>query len=85
MSNLVVRLKSRLAQCQLAVEAAYQVINRAERLAKKEKSVIPQHQMDLMMAEVKFCKDAVHSVEASLAGASKYPPLTFNRRQTDGI
>ncbi len=75
MSNLVSRLKNELTTRQLAVSAAYQVINRAERLAKKEKTMIPPFQMEKMMDEVKYCRDQVFSVEASLAGASKFPPL----------
>ncbi len=76
MSHLVTRLKSELATRKLAVEAAYQVINRAERIAKKEKTTIPSFQMEQMMDEVRYCRDQVFSVEASLAGASKFPPLS---------
>ncbi len=76
MSNLVSRLKNELTTRQLAVAAANQVINRAERIAKKEKTTIPAFQMEQMMDEVRFRRDQVFSVEASLAGASKYPPLS---------
>ncbi len=77
--SLVSRLKSELATRQLAVEAAHQVITRAERAAKKDKSSIPAFQMEQMMDEVRFRRDQVYSVEASLAGATKYPPLSLSR------
>ncbi len=79
MNNLVSRLKAELASRELAVEAAYQVINRAERIAKKEKSVVPPFQMEQMVEEVRYCRNQVASVEASLAGASKFPPLSVSR------
>lgn len=75
MSNLVSRLKTRHAQCQLAVAAAYQEIARQEKIAKKDKTVIPPFQMEKLVAEVTYCKNEMYSVEASIAGASKYPPL----------
>lgn len=79
MSNLASRLKTRLAQANLAVAAARQEISRQERIAKKDKSVVPPYQMEKLMAEVNYCRDEVASVEASLAGVSKYPPIAFSR------
>jgi len=79
MSSLVSRLKSELANRQLAVEAAYKEINRQEKIAKRDKTTIPPFQMEQMMNEVRFCRNQVQAVEASLAGASKYPPLSFSR------
>ena len=75
MSNLVARLQHRQMQCQLAVSAAYQEINRQERIAKKDKATIPGVMMEKLVAEVKYCKAELASVEASLGAASKYPPL----------
>ncbi len=76
MSNLANRVKTELVTRQLAVEAACQVITRAERLAKKDKSIIPPFQMEQMASEVRFCRDQVKSAEISLAAVNKYPPLT---------
>lgn len=75
MNYLVSRLKTRHAQCQLAVAAAYQEIARQEKIAKKDKTVIPPFQMERLVAEVTYCKNEMYSVEASIAGASKYPPI----------
>ncbi len=76
--NIVNRLKNRLELCNLAVSDAYKAIDRAERIAKKDKSVVPPFQMEKLVAEVRYCKDQVISVEASLAGVSKYPPIGMN-------
>ncbi len=75
MNNLLFRLNSELLTRQLAVSAAKDAIARAERIGKKDKQPVPPFQMEKLVAEVRYCRDQVASVEASIAGATKYPPL----------
>lgn len=73
--TLVDRLRTRLAQCRIGVSVAYKAIAKAEKEAAKDKTLVPRHLMDKLVAEVAQAKSECYSVEASLAGASRFPPL----------
>lgn len=70
------RLRERVLACQLGIGAAYKAIARAEKEAAKNKQPVPRHILDKLNEAVAQARLECYSAEASLAGASKYPPLT---------
>lgn len=75
MSSLVDRLRTRLELCRIEVSNCYKAIAKAEKEAHKDKIQVPRHLMDRLIEATNAAKLEVYSVEASLCGAVKFPPL----------
>lgn len=70
------RVQMELVGRQLAVGAAMKRLQKEEREAKKDSRPLPASRRDSLDADVFAARLAVRSAEASLAGVSKYPPLS---------
>lgn len=77
--SLIDRLRVRLELLRIQVGVAYKAVAKAEKEAAKDKLPVPRHLMDRLVETVSAAKLECYSVEASLCGVSKYPPLKVNQ------
>ncbi len=69
------RIQARLVLCRISVDVAQKAIYKAEKEAKKDGHPVPRLLMDKLVAEVEARKLECFSIEASLMGVSRFPPV----------